>query len=259
MFFPTLALVQPGDEVIYPDPGFPIYESMVGFVGGVKRPIRLREEREFRMDVAELAELVTDRTRLIILNSPHNPTGSVLTRADLEAAQNLPKSDLDDPWLAELREGRGGDNALLTSANQARLAGDFARAASLYGERSWRSGQGEPAAFGFELARRLQPRDWRYHWYAGQFWFAQAAYGGKKEAANLADHAFAAAIRANAADPRPLLGRLATQLRFAPLLGDRQPTQVLRDWADRALALAPLDSSVRRDHAAALAQLGTAQ
>jgi aspartate aminotransferase len=85
MFFTILALINPGDEVIYPDPGFPIYESMVGFVGGVKKPIRLREDREFRLDVAELERLVTDRTRLIILNSPHNPTGSVLTRADLEA------------------------------------------------------------------------------------------------------------------------------------------------------------------------------
>jgi aspartate/methionine/tyrosine aminotransferase len=91
MFFTILALINPGDEVIYPDPGFPIYESMVGFVGGVKRPIRLREEREFRMDVVELAELVTDRTRLIILNSPHNPTGSVLTRADLEAVAEVAK------------------------------------------------------------------------------------------------------------------------------------------------------------------------
>ncbi len=85
MFFTILALINPGDEVIYPDPGFPIYDSMVGFVGGVKRPIRLREEREFRLDVAELAGMVNERTRLIIINSPQNPTGSVLTRSDLEA------------------------------------------------------------------------------------------------------------------------------------------------------------------------------
>jgi aspartate/methionine/tyrosine aminotransferase len=89
MFFTILALVNPGDEVIYPDPGFPIYESMVGFVGGVKKPIRLREEREFRMDVAELKDLITPRTRLVILNSPHNPTGSVLTRGDLEAVAEV--------------------------------------------------------------------------------------------------------------------------------------------------------------------------
>ncbi len=89
MFFTILALVNPGDEVIYPDPGFPIYESMVGFAGGVKRPIPLREERGFRLDVNELADLVNDRTRLIILNSPHNPTGSVLTRADVAAIADI--------------------------------------------------------------------------------------------------------------------------------------------------------------------------
>ena len=89
MFFTILALINPGDEVIYPDPGFPIYESMVGFVGGVKRPIKLREEHEFRMDVNELKDLISPRTRLVILNSPHNPTGSVLTRADLEAVAEV--------------------------------------------------------------------------------------------------------------------------------------------------------------------------
>ena len=89
MFFSILALVNPGDEVIYPDPGFPIYDSMIGFVGGVKRPITLREERGFRLDVNELADLVNERTRLIILNSPHNPTGSVLTRADLAAIADV--------------------------------------------------------------------------------------------------------------------------------------------------------------------------
>jgi len=89
MFFTILAVVNPGDEVIYPDPGFPIYESMVGFAGGVKRPIPLREERGFRLDVNELADLVNERTRLIILNSPHNPTGSVLTRADVAAIADV--------------------------------------------------------------------------------------------------------------------------------------------------------------------------
>ncbi|MDQ3553293.1 MAG: aminotransferase class I/II-fold pyridoxal phosphate-dependent enzyme, partial [Chloroflexota bacterium] len=83
MFYALLALAQPGDEVIYPDPGFPIYESMTRFVGATPVPIPLREENEFRMDVQELRSLVTDRTRLIIFNSPHNPTGSVLTEEDL--------------------------------------------------------------------------------------------------------------------------------------------------------------------------------
>jgi len=83
MFFAILALINPGDEVIYPDPGFPIYESMARFVGGKPVAMPLREERRFRFDPDEFRQLVTDRTRLIIINSPHNPTGSVLTRDDL--------------------------------------------------------------------------------------------------------------------------------------------------------------------------------
>jgi len=84
MFFSLLALCQEGDEVIYPNPGFPIYESMINFVGAVPVPLRLREEDEFRIDREEFPSLVTPRTRLIILNSPENPTGSVLCQEDLE-------------------------------------------------------------------------------------------------------------------------------------------------------------------------------
>lgn len=83
MFYAMLALVDTGDEVIYPNPGFPIYESMAAFVGGVPVPAPLREENDFRIDVDELASLVTDKTRLIVINSPHNPTGSILTDDDL--------------------------------------------------------------------------------------------------------------------------------------------------------------------------------
>jgi aspartate/methionine/tyrosine aminotransferase len=86
MFFTMLALVDEGDEVIYPNPGFPIYESMINYVGGTAVPIPLREERDFAMDVNEMAALITDRTKLIILNSPQNPTGGVLSRADIERA-----------------------------------------------------------------------------------------------------------------------------------------------------------------------------
>jgi aspartate/methionine/tyrosine aminotransferase len=85
LFFTILALCEKGDEVIYPDPGFPMYESIAAFAGATPVPISLREERGFRMDPEELASLLTDRTRLLILNSPHNPCGSALDRADLEA------------------------------------------------------------------------------------------------------------------------------------------------------------------------------
>lgn len=89
MFFAILALINAGDEVIYPDPGFPIYESMARFVGGTPVPMILREERDFRFDPDEFRSRVTDRTRLIIINSPHNPTGGVLTRADLEVIADV--------------------------------------------------------------------------------------------------------------------------------------------------------------------------
>jgi aspartate/methionine/tyrosine aminotransferase len=85
MFYALLALAGPGDEVVYPDPGFPIYESMTRFVGATPVPIVLREENEFRLDTDELRRLVSPRTRLVIFNSPQNPTGSVLTKEDIEA------------------------------------------------------------------------------------------------------------------------------------------------------------------------------
>jgi aspartate aminotransferase len=83
IFFTMLALIDEGDEVIYPNPGFPIYESMIHYVGGRAVPIRLREERDFGLDVNELASLINDRTRLVILNSPQNPTGGVLSKNDI--------------------------------------------------------------------------------------------------------------------------------------------------------------------------------
>ncbi len=89
MFFVIMALAEPGTEVIYPNPGFPIYESMINFVGAQPVPIPLREEREFRFDVDELRDLVSDRTALIILNSPQNPTGGCLEPEDLEAMAEI--------------------------------------------------------------------------------------------------------------------------------------------------------------------------
>ena len=84
IFFTILSFIDEGDEVIYPNPGFPIYESMINYAGGRAVPIALREERDFSLDVNELASFITDRTKLIILNSPQNPTGGVLERRDIE-------------------------------------------------------------------------------------------------------------------------------------------------------------------------------
>src|SRR5215467_11505117 len=84
IFFTLLALVDQGDEVIYPNPGFPIYESMIHYLGGKAVPIQLREDRDFGLDVRELASLINDRTKLIIINSPQNPTGGVLSKRDIQ-------------------------------------------------------------------------------------------------------------------------------------------------------------------------------
>src|SRR6476619_6796021 len=84
MFFAMLALAEEGDEIIYPNPGFPIYESMINYVGAKAVPIRLREKLDFRLDVDEFASLINDRTKLVIVNSPHNPTGGVLEKKDID-------------------------------------------------------------------------------------------------------------------------------------------------------------------------------
>ena len=84
IFYTILACVNPGDEVIYPNPGFPIYESVINFVGAKAIPAPLLESRQFRFDLDDLRAKITDRTKLIILNSPHNPTGGMLSKEDLE-------------------------------------------------------------------------------------------------------------------------------------------------------------------------------
>jgi aspartate aminotransferase len=89
MFFSILALVNEGDEVIYPNPGFPIYESVIEFVGAKAVPIQLREENDFRLDTDELKKLVTHKTKLIVINSPQNPTGGILTYNDLKAIADI--------------------------------------------------------------------------------------------------------------------------------------------------------------------------
>jgi aspartate aminotransferase len=89
MFYTIMALAGPGDEVIYPDPGFPMYESITAFAGATPVPIPLREANQFRIDTEELESLISERTRLLVLNSPHNPCGSALTSDDCAAIAEI--------------------------------------------------------------------------------------------------------------------------------------------------------------------------
>ena len=97
MLYAILGLVDPGDEVIVPDPGYPIYESLTRFVGATPVPVPIRMANDLRLDVDELAALVTPRTRVLVINSPANPTGGVLTRGDLEAIAEL--ANRHDLWV----------------------------------------------------------------------------------------------------------------------------------------------------------------
>ena len=110
MFFAILALVDDGDEVIYPNPGFPIYESVIEFVGGKAVPIKLEMSKDFSFDVDELGRLVTPKTKMMIINSPQNPTGGVLTREDIAAIAKIAvKNDIwvlaDEIYSKTLYEG----------------------------------------------------------------------------------------------------------------------------------------------------------
>ncbi|KAA0211420.1 MAG: pyridoxal phosphate-dependent aminotransferase [Ignavibacteriaceae bacterium] len=92
MFFAIMALVNPGDEVIYPNPGFPIYESMINFVGGKPVPVALKEERGFAFDPEELRSLISPKTKMLIINTPQNPTGGILTEEDIRKITEIIKN-----------------------------------------------------------------------------------------------------------------------------------------------------------------------
>ena len=120
-----------------------------------------------------------------------------------------------------------------------------AEAAAERARRQWSDGQGESAAYWFELARRIEPKDWRFHWYAGQFWFVQAQAGSNPAAARLADEAFRAGFDANPREVANLLWRISTHIYLRSLLPSPADEATLHEWGDRALALAPLDPGVK--------------
>ena len=159
MFFTILALVERGDEVLYPNPGFPIYESMINFVEGRPVPYSLPEERDFGVDVAEILGKITERTRVIVLNSPHNPTGGALARADIAAlAEALVARDIfvlsDEIYSRLLYEGEHDSIAEFPGMRPRTIILDgFSKTYAMTG---WRLGYGIMCADLAQKVARLQ-------------------------------------------------------------------------------------------------------
>ena len=122
-----------------------------------------------------------------------------------------------------------------------------AEAAAEWGLRMAASGDGRAAATWLGAARRIEPRDWRYHWYAGQFWIAQAGQSGRREAAKLAADAFAAGYAANPLEVKNLLGRIAVHRHYGQLLDEPADHTTLQQWIAHAATLAPMNAEVRRE------------
>jgi len=143
MFYALLALIDAGDEVIYPDPGFPIYESMTRYAGGTPVPLKLDENKDFRFDPDELRSLVTPRTKLIIFNSPHNPTGGVLTLDDLNAIADVARENditvmADEIYARLIYEGKDFSIASLPGMAERTIVLDgFSKTYAMTG---WRMG-----------------------------------------------------------------------------------------------------------------------
>jgi hypothetical protein len=130
-----------------------------------------------------------------------------------------------------------------------------AETAAGYAHRQWSSAQGESAAYWFEVARRLEPRDWRYHWYMGQFWLAQAVQNRKPEAARLADQAFSDGIAANPREVQNLLGRITIHRALRTVVPAPAEGRTVVEWSERAIKLAPENSLARMERALVLKEL----
>ncbi len=145
MFFTILALINEGDEVMYPNPGFPIYESVIDFIGAKSVPYPLREEREFSFDIDEFQSLITDKTKMIILNSPQNPTGGILTEDDLKAVSKFAQEkDIyilsDEVYLNTIYEGVHHSIASIAGMQERTIILDgFSKTYAMTG---WRLGYG---------------------------------------------------------------------------------------------------------------------
>jgi len=159
MFFLILAMLEEGDDAIYPDPGFPIYRSMIDFVGARAIPLPIREEHDFRLDVDELAGLITPRTKFLIINSPANPTGGVLTHQDLEAIAALAvKHDLfvlaDEIYSEIIYDG--DHHSIATFPGMAERTAILDGFSKTYAMTGWRLGYGVmPEALAEQISRLM--------------------------------------------------------------------------------------------------------
>ena len=155
MFFSMLALIDEGDEVMYPNPGFPIYESVINFIGAKSVPYPLREEKEFSFDIDEFLSLITDKTKMIILNTPQNPTGGILTEDDLKAVAKAAQEKniyilSDEVYLNTIYEGVHHSIASLPGMQELTIILDgFSKTYAMTG---WRLGYG---AMPVDLAEKI--------------------------------------------------------------------------------------------------------
>jgi aspartate/methionine/tyrosine aminotransferase len=156
LFFPTLALVEPGDEVIYPNPGFPTYEAMIGVAGGKPVPVPLLEENGFSFDLEAFDRCINARTKLIILNAPSNPTGGIIPQTDLEhiakAAQHYDCWVLSDEIYTRLVYDDAEVLSIVTLPGMAERTIIMDGFSKTYAMTGWRLGYGIMPA---ELAERV--------------------------------------------------------------------------------------------------------
>ena len=159
LFFVILALVDEGDEVLYPNPGFPIYESMIRYIGGIPVPVRLLEEKAFTLDVGQLCERVGPKTRLIILNDPHNPTGGVIPESGLRAIAEA-AARYNVPVLSDEIYGRilydGEHKSIAAMPGMESLAIVLDGFSKTYAMTGWRLGYGIMPAPMAQVVAKLQ-------------------------------------------------------------------------------------------------------
>ena len=146
MFYSILALAEPGDEVIYPDPGFPIYGSVVRYSGATPRPLPLRESHDFKFDPDELVAMVSDRTKLVIINSPGNPTGGVLGNEELQLLAELAQEHdfyvLSDEIYREIVYGDAPGESIVSYPGMAERTIILDGFSKTYAMTGWRLGYG---------------------------------------------------------------------------------------------------------------------